>query len=131
MRNDNLAAIGTPDLLSPPLSHKCEVEILGRPYVLRTDSDEAYTRELAALVDQKMRELVSKVKSTDMAKLAIFAAINIAHELYTLKKQCEENDEIISQKTGDLIESIEEQFEEFRPDNSIDAELAGLIDDTR
>jgi len=97
------------------LSNKCEVEIFGQKYILRSDSDDTYTRQLAALVDQKMTELAAKTKGVELSKLAIFTAVNIAHELLELKKQHKETEAVVSRKTCDLIESIEEQFEEFRP----------------
>lgn len=49
-------------------------------------------------------------------KLAILAAINIAHELFQLRSRQKERDAIIGGKTRDIIESIEEQFEEFKLD---------------
>ncbi len=99
------------------LKNKHQVEIFGRQYTLRTDTDESYARELAFLVDQKMKELSINAKGgVDLEKLAIFTAINIAHELRQLKIEQEENQAVIDKKTRDIIDSIEEQFEEFRPE---------------
>lgn len=97
------------------LKHKYQVGIFGRQYTLRTDADESYAKKLAALVEKKMKELSENAKGVDLEKLAIFTAINIAHELYQLKKEQEESQAMMEQKTRDLIDSIEEQFEEFRP----------------
>lgn len=97
------------------LNNKCEVQIFGQKYILRSDSDDVYTRQLAALVDKKMTELSANTKGVELSKLAIFTAVNIAHELMQLKKESKETDAVISRKTRGLIESIEEQFEEFRP----------------
>ncbi|MBI3358626.1 MAG: cell division protein ZapA [Nitrospirae bacterium] len=91
------------------------MEIFGHRYALRSDSDDTYTRQLAALVDQKMIELAANAKGVELAKLAIFTAVNIAHELLQLKKQHKETEAVISRKTRGLIDSIEEQFEEFKP----------------
>ena len=96
-------------------NNKCDVEIFGQRYTLRSDSDDAYTRQLAAFVDQKMNELSASARGVELSKLAIFAAVNIAHELLQLKKQTKETDAVISRKTRGLIDSIEEQFEEFKP----------------
>jgi cell division protein ZapA len=97
------------------LNNRCEVEIFGQKYVLRSDSDDAYTRQLASFVDKKMTELSANTKGVELSKLAIFTAVNIAHELTQLKKEQKETETIITRKTRGLIESIEEQFEEFRP----------------
>ncbi|MEK7286754.1 MAG: cell division protein ZapA [Nitrospirota bacterium] len=97
------------------LNNRCEVKIFGQCYTLRSDSDDQYTRELADFVDKKMCELAESAKGVDLSKLAVFTAVNIAHELFLLKKQFKENETVISRKTRGLIDSIEEQFEEFRP----------------
>jgi len=97
------------------LNNRCEVEIFGQKYILRSDSDDAYTRQLAALVDRKMTELSANTKGVELSKLAIFTAVNIAHELIQLQQEHKETEAIISRKTRGLIESIEDHFEEFRP----------------
>ncbi len=97
------------------LNNKCEVEIFGQKYVLRSDSDDNYTRQLAEFVDKKMTELSANAKGVELSKLAIFTAVNIAHELVQLKKEHKENEAVITRKTRGLIDSIEQQFEEFRP----------------
>ncbi len=97
------------------LNNKCEVTIFGSRYTLRSDSDDVYTRQLAAFVNQKMTDLAANTKGVELSKLAIFTAVNIAHELLQLKKQQKETDAAMSRKTRSLIESIEQQFEEFRP----------------
>jgi cell division protein ZapA (FtsZ GTPase activity inhibitor) len=71
--------------------------------------------QLAAYVDKKMKELSQSAQGVDLSRLAIFAAVNIAHELFLLKKQSKEVESVVTRKTRGLIESIEEQFEEFRP----------------
>ena len=114
-RKNNSASSKDSGNLKLQFNNKCEVEIFGHRYTLCSDSDDAYTRQLAALVDQKMTELAGKTNGVELSKLAVFTAVNIAHELLQLKKQQKETDAVISRKTRGLIESIEEQFEEFRP----------------
>ncbi|MBI3805105.1 MAG: cell division protein ZapA [Nitrospirae bacterium] len=96
------------------LKTKLQVEIFGHRYTLRGDADEAYAKELAAYVDQKMTEMAGHTRGITPAKLAILAAINIAHELFEARSRQKERDAIIGGKTRDIIESIEEQFEEFK-----------------
>ena len=110
------AISGTP-ATSTSLKNKCRVDVFGRQYTLRSDADDTYAKELASLVDQKMRELAAGIKSIDPLRLAVFTAINLAHELHESKKQRHESDALIGQRTSDLIESIEGQFEEFRPES--------------
>ncbi len=97
------------------LKNRCQVEVFGRRYTLRSDADEAYAQELAAFVNQKMTELAGGTKTVDFSKVAVFAALNIAHEFFQATKQQKESEAMINRKTRDLIDSIEEQFEEFKP----------------
>lgn len=98
------------------MKNKLHVEIFGHRYTLRGDADEAYAKELAAYVDKKMTEMAGHGKGINSSKLAILAAINIAHELFQLRSRQKERDALIGGKTRDIIESIEEQFEEFKLD---------------
>jgi len=116
IRKNNAAPSPVNGALQLQLNNRCEVEIFGQRYILRSDSDDAYTRQLAAFVDRKMTELAANAKGVELSKLAIFTAVNIAHELLEIKKQHKETDAVISRKTRGLIETIEEQFEEFRPE---------------
>ena len=61
-----------------PTTH---VEIFGTVYPVRGDHDPEYLQDLAAEVDRTMREIASRVKTVDTAKIAILAALNLADEL--------------------------------------------------
>ncbi len=43
--------------------------------------------EAAGFLDRKMRELKANAKAPSFERLAVLAAINVAHELMTLRKQ--------------------------------------------
>ena len=65
------------------------VEIFGSTYHVRGDNDRDYLRELAGIVDRKMREIAEHVATVDTAKVAILAAVNLADELSQAKKSQE------------------------------------------
>ncbi len=90
------------------------VNIYGREYSIKGDASDEYIRELANFVDAKMREVAGNSSATDIAKTAILAAVNIAHDLHRLKKEQKERDIAIYKKTEDIIDTIEEQFEDIR-----------------
>ncbi|MBI5042274.1 MAG: cell division protein ZapA [Nitrospirae bacterium] len=90
------------------------VNIYGREYSIKGDASDEYIRELAGYVDAKMREVAGNGSAMDAAKLAILAAVNIAHELHRLKKEQKEQDMAIYKKTEDIIDTIEEQFEDIK-----------------
>jgi cell division protein ZapA len=81
------------------------VEIFGSVYYVRGGDSESL-RELAGIVDQKMREVASQVTTVDTAKVAILAALNLAEELArSTKFQGGEKDEI-----RDRIEELSAQL---------------------
>lgn len=98
-------------------SRTVSVEIYGERYLLKGDAaDSEYVRRLAAVVDRKIREAAGHLPATPLAKLAILAAINLAHDCLQLQEDGSKKDHVIahvSQRTKDLIDSIEEQFEDL------------------
>jgi cell division protein ZapA len=57
-----------------------EVTIFGHSYRLRSDGSGERLRELAALVDGKMREVAETTGTADSLKVAIMAALNVADD---------------------------------------------------
>ncbi len=90
------------------------VNIYGREYSIKGDASDEYIRELADYVDLKMREVAGNGSAMDTARAAILAAVNIAHDLNRLKKEHRERDMAIYKKTENIIDTIEEQFEDIR-----------------
>lgn len=88
-----------------------EVEIFGSAYQLRGEQDPQYLRQLAELVDEKMREIGSQVPVIDSGKIAILAALNLADELVQSNNQQEgERGEImekVTELTGILTAALE------------------------
>lgn len=61
---------------------RIQVEIAGRTYTLRGNRDATAVRELAAFVDERMREIATRTNTADTTRVAILAALNIADELF-------------------------------------------------
>jgi len=97
------------------VKERLQVEIFGHRYTLTGESNDAdYVRSLAAYVDQKMKEVARQTQGMPQSKLAILAAINITHEFFQAKNHQKERETFLDGKTRDLIESIEDQFEDFK-----------------
>lgn len=97
-------------------SQTVTVEIYGERYVLKGDADPEHVKRLAAVVDRKIREAAGQRPGTPLGKLAILAAINLAHDYATLLEDASKKDTVIAQaskRTKDLIDSIEEQFDDL------------------
>jgi cell division protein ZapA len=92
------------------------VEIFGERYLLKGDGDPEYVRRLAGIVDRKIREAAGQLPGTPLAKLAILAAVNLAHDYVKVAEDASKKDTAIehaSKRTKDLIDSIEEQFDDL------------------
>ena len=57
------------------------VTIYGQAYTLRGGAESDYVQEVAAFVDERMREIADTSSVASTAKVAILAAVNIADEL--------------------------------------------------
>jgi cell division protein ZapA len=58
------------------------VEILGQRYPVRSALDEEYVAELASYVDGKIRTAAEAAPSSDLVRVAVLAALNIADEFF-------------------------------------------------
>lgn len=87
-----------------------EVEIFGQKYVIKGDNDEAYILQLAEYVDSKMRDMHGRHKLSTPAKTAVLSAINIAHELFALKREMDEKDSVIEEKAEKLLNLLSVEF---------------------
>ncbi|MEW6585957.1 MAG: cell division protein ZapA [Nitrospirota bacterium] len=79
-----------------------EVYILGQKYTVRGDAPEEYIRELAAFVDRKLKEVYAAAPNVTPVKASILAALDIADELFRLKKEQDEATRHIAEKTETL-----------------------------
>jgi cell division protein ZapA len=63
------------------------VRIFDQPYRLRTGRDAGYAERVATLVDGRMREVAAHMSTLDVAKIAVLAALNLADELESLRRE--------------------------------------------
>jgi cell division protein ZapA len=64
-----------------------QVEIFGQKYSLKGGADADYIRELAGLVDSRMKDVQKGMGTADGYRIAILAALNLADELYRARSQ--------------------------------------------
>lgn len=90
-----------------------EIEIYGNKYriCVKGEEDEKYISQLTSYVDKKMREVALKSRSSDLAKIAVLTALNIADELFLSEKRIEELREALNHLEIELAQ-IEDQVKE-------------------
>jgi cell division protein ZapA len=91
-----------------------EVEIFGQRYTIKGDSDEEYIKRVAAYVDEQMQSLAQGMKTATPTKVAVLAAINIAHQLLQTEQRRQQGEEDLERRALSLMESIEEQLQPAR-----------------
>lgn len=64
-----------------------QVQIFDKSYTVQGELDEAYVQGLARLVDEKMRAIAEASGSVDGARIAVLAALNLADEMETYRKE--------------------------------------------
>ncbi len=62
--------------------HSTRVSIVGEDYTLKSDVSPERTREIAAYVDQAIRQVMSSASVVESHKAAILAALSITDELF-------------------------------------------------
>lgn len=84
-----------------------EVTILGQKFVIRSDSEEVYVREIAAYVDKKMGDIMQKAKSVSNLNAAILSAMNIADEFFSYKRKKEQALQSVTKRIEDAVVLID------------------------
>lgn len=91
-----------------------EVEIYGERYTIRGGADEQQVRRLANEVDRQMRELALTMRTATPAKIAVLAALHLAHELQEVRALQQEKEADLDRRAFDLMETIEAELGSVR-----------------
>jgi cell division protein ZapA len=89
------------------MSKHVKVQIFGQVFPIQGDLDEAYMQELAEYVDEKMRMIVEMTPTVDTQKVAILAAMAIADELHSLRKERGEREELLKEQAERCLTLVE------------------------
>lgn len=76
------------------------VEIYGQTYKMVGTEESSYMRQVASIVDDKMRAVSERNRSLDTAKIAVLAAVNCVHDYLKLKEQIEQMEEELKKLKG-------------------------------
>lgn len=94
-----------------------EIEVFGNKYriCVKGEENEKYIGQLTAYIDQKMHEVASKSRSSDVAKISLLAALNIADELFVSENKIEQLRVALDHLEAELAR-IEDQVRENEDD---------------
>ncbi|TCS78007.1 cell division protein ZapA [Pectinatus cerevisiiphilus] len=68
------------------MENKLTIDIYGEQYPIKGDVDIEYMKELADVVDTKMRELVKKNQYLPIQRIGVLTALHLADDYFRLKK---------------------------------------------
>lgn len=89
------------------MSVPVKVQIFGQTYSIRGELEEKYVQKLAKTVDEKMQAIADATGIVDTQKLAVLAALAIADELHSLKKELTEEEELLREQAERCLTLVE------------------------
>jgi cell division protein ZapA len=89
------------------MSNSVKVQIFGQIYTIRGELDERYVQKLAAYVDQNMSAFADATATVDTQKVAVLAALAIADELHTIRKDRTEEEELLREQAERCLTLVE------------------------
>ena len=87
----------------PSLVH---VEIFGQMYAVRAGTESGYVEQLAAFVDEKMRDTSRASGAVDSVRIAVLAALNISDEYFRLRAESHKGDDSLQQRAARLAREL-------------------------
>lgn len=88
------------------------IKVLDRDYSIGCPSDQAESLKAAAkLLDAQMREIQGSSKTVSLERVAVLAALNIAHDLQILKDSRSKSDAVIGRNLGDMNRKLDDLFD--------------------
>ncbi len=83
----------------PSLVH---VEVFGQTYAVRAGADPGYVETLAEFVDGRMKDVSRSTGAVDSVRIAVLAALNLADELFRLRRELEQAQHELQEIRGRL-----------------------------
>ncbi len=93
-----------------PAAEPVNIRILDREYTVGVSADERTSLLAAArLLDDKMRELRGDNRVASVERVAVLAALNLAHELEILRSENSRR----SQRVGQALDTLEKRIKQL------------------
>lgn len=89
------------------MSRGVKVQIFGQSYTIVGELEEAYVQQLAAYVDAKMQAITGMTSTVDTQKAAVLAALSIADELHSSRKEKGVREELLKEQAERCLTLVE------------------------
>lgn len=84
-----------------------KIEIFDQSYNVQAEGEESYLRELASFVDEKMHAVAESTHQVDSTRVAVLTALNIADELFVLRKRLKQIEGPVRQRVERCVRLVE------------------------
>jgi cell division protein ZapA len=98
------------EILGAPMKSGIKVEVYGYTFNVKSELGSEQIQDIADFVDEKMKDLATKLRVASTSRLAIMAALNIAEEYYRLKSEQNALNKAIDEKSAELIQLVDESI---------------------
>lgn len=89
------------------MSRSTKVQIYGQTYTINGDLDPGYLQKLAAYVDEKIHAIAEATPTVDTQRVATMAALAIADELFSLRREKDDREELLKEQTERCLTLVE------------------------
>jgi cell division protein ZapA len=89
------------------MSVPVKVQIFGQTYSIHGELDASYVQKLATYVDEKMQAIADVTTTIDTQKVAVLAALAIADELHSTRKERGEEEELLREQAERCLTLVE------------------------
>jgi len=97
-----------------------QIKFLGNEYLVKTDADEDYVRDIASYLEEKVLGASSSVGNVKIPHPLFLATLQVADDLFRLKSEYEEYKNGAEEHTKKLVELLEEEIESSSsPDSQV------------
>jgi cell division protein ZapA len=80
--------------------NRVQVRIYGEDYTMKSEAAQDYMKRVAFYVDEKMRQVSQGNSRLGLNKLAVLTAVNLADELFRVRKELRELEEQQARRTA-------------------------------
>jgi len=91
-----------------PAERVVRVEVFGQRFAIRSSLDERYVQDLATYVGEKMRAASDATPSSDILRLAILTALNLADEVF----RCRDGERRRSAEVSERAAALEQLLDQ-------------------
>jgi cell division protein ZapA len=97
---------------SAAMSNAVTIKVLEREYTVGCPPEQVESLQAAAkLLDKQMRDIQGGNKTVSLDRVAVLAALNIAHDLQIMKDGREKSDAVVGRCLGDMNRKLDDLFD--------------------